>query len=207
MVEGPFAWEHKIGSLLPTAIGIDPSLTAGGLAFPTGECLLFGHDGVTKMSWVDQDATILHLVGSYRTVIQNYGPLPDLAVIEWVDMSSSYGGSAERVVLVWELTRMLRGLGITVVTAASSIGKMYATGKGAGPKGAVIEAVTRQWPQFQTRGNDNKADAAAFCALGMEILGRPLSMTTVAQQRALTRVKPLDQAPTPKKRATKKVAS
>ncbi len=184
------------------AVGIDPSLTASGVACPDGRCVIFGTPGITSMSMFDQIREIGNLVTDIAGAVA--GEQPDLVVMEHVDLSQSYGGAAERTYLFYRLLEEFIDLGIRVETAASAIGKMYATGKGTGvSKGDVIEAIARQWPHFQITGNDNKADAAAYCALGMHILGEPLSTVTKDQLRAITRTKGMDYVP-PKKATRKK---
>jgi hypothetical protein len=51
----------------------------------------------------------------------------------------------------------------------------YATGKGAASKEAVVDAVARRWPAWQTEGNNNLADAVVFMAAGRDWLGAPIT--------------------------------
>jgi Holliday junction resolvasome RuvABC endonuclease subunit len=186
------------------AVGIDPSLTATGIAFPSGRTRLIGTPGVTTMSWIQRHAVIETMVLEIITeVMGSDDGRPDLVVIEQLDMTQAYGGTIERTVLWWKVVELLARRGVRVETAASSIGKMYATGNGNAKKPEVILAVSRQWPQFDLkRANDNVADASAFCALGMHILGVPLTTVNAQQLRAVTRTKGLDHKPEKGKRAT-----
>lgn len=194
----------------PLVVGIDPSLTATGIAFPSGRTELVGVLGLTGMSWINRSIHLGVLVESIiEKVMGSDDGRPDLVVIEQLDLTQSYGGAQERVVLWWDLVRLLARRDIRVEVAASSIGKMYATGRGVGPKAAIIAAVQAQWPHFnltsgqkgRPRLDDNLADAATYCALGMHLLGSPLSEVSEEQLRAVTRTKGLAHVPPKGKKA------
>jgi crossover junction endodeoxyribonuclease RuvC len=110
---------------------------------------------------------------------------PNVVVIEGLDMATSYGGQIERTVLWWSVVHQLHHNGVMVYVAPSSQLKIYATGSGNAMKGGVIEAVTRRWPFFETKGNDNAADAATAAALGMQILGAPFTELPKTHTRAV----------------------
>jgi crossover junction endodeoxyribonuclease RuvC len=62
---------------------------------------------------------------------------------------------------------------------------LYATGKGNAAKGAVIDAVTRRFPDWATEGNDNAADAVALMAAGRDWLGHPITDLPKTHRAAL----------------------
>jgi Holliday junction resolvasome RuvABC endonuclease subunit len=192
--------------------GIDLSLTATGVALSDGECHLVGRDGVTRMS-IDQQIPLLAGLAHEITMLALRND-PVAVCIEGLDMSQSYGGQIERTVLWWDVVSRLRAMtGLTTYVAPSSQVKMYATGSGAAKKGAVVEAITRRWPQFDHRGDDNAADAAACALIAAHMIGAPIgapgvdgaSYLPATHTRALRSVRPIDVAPPAKKRANRRV--
>lgn len=179
--------------------GIDLSLTGTGIVIGPDStvCKLVGRTGVTNLSIVEQAEVLASLVNEILMPLDDYGV--GLVVIEGLDMAQSYGGQIERTVLWWAVVLNLHLSGQRVFVAPSGQVKIYATGAGNADKGAVVEAVTRQWPQFETRGNNNLADAAAMCALACELGGSPLSPVSDKQRRALSGVREITQPPPPKK--------
>lgn len=109
---------------------------------------------------------------------------PDLLVVEQWAISRLSGGVMERANLQWEILRYCVRNQIPVVEVSTSKLKIYACGK-AGDKGAVIAAVTRRWPQYDTDGNDNACDAIVLMAIGKHLLGEPLSELPKTHTRAL----------------------
>lgn len=170
------------------AAGVDLSLTATGLAHSNGACATIGQAGLTKLAWADQLEAAAILRAGINAFLFN-GQL-DTVVIEGLDMSQSYGGQILRSHLWCLVVSDLLEEGVQVYVAPSPQVKMYATGKGALPAGRagkklVIEAVARQWPFFDIGSDDNRADAAVMCAMACEIGGKPLSVVTPEQARAL----------------------
>jgi crossover junction endodeoxyribonuclease RuvC len=80
-------------------------------------------------------------------------------------------------------------LHIPVVEVNSSSRMRYATSKGAASKGAIIDAVARRLPMFETKGDENLADAAILCAMGRDHLGEPLAPMPATHRAALGAVK------------------
>jgi len=153
--------------------GIDLSLTATGVALSDGECRLVGRDGVTRMS-LDQQIPLLAGL-AHEIVVLALRNDPVAICIEALDMSQSYGGQIERTVLWWDVVSRLRAMtGLVIYVAPSPQVKMYATGNGSAKKGAVVEAITRRWPQFEHRGDDNAADAAACALIAAHMLDTPI---------------------------------
>lgn len=169
--------------------GIDLSLTATGVARSDGRCAVFGQTGITTKAW----ATQLRALENLRAQIVIFAttqPYAEVAVIEGLDQAQPYGGQIQRSWLWCAVASDLIAAGVHVYVAPSPQVKMYATGKGALPRGregkkAVIRAVAEQWPHFEIGQDDNKADAAVCCALAAEIAGHPMSVVTAEQARAL----------------------
>jgi crossover junction endodeoxyribonuclease RuvC len=84
------------------------------------------------------------------------------------------GAVFERGYLWYEVVRRFVVLGVPVREIGQQVLKTYMLGRGVGTKGAMIDAAARRLPQFETRGDDNAADAVAACALAAELLGLPL---------------------------------
>ena len=179
------------------AAGIDLSLTATGLARSDGTCATIGQAGLTKLAWSDQLRAAQILREGILDFVMGHGWAGELApvdvvVIEGLDMSRSFGGQILRCHLWCCVVSDLVGLGAQVYVAPSPQVKMYATGKGALPRGregkkVVIAAVRAQWPHFEIGNDDNKADAAVMCAMACEIGGEPLSIVTPDQARGLVK--------------------
>lgn len=184
-------------------VGIDLSLTATGVAYSTGQCWVLGNKGVTTLSLADQ---IRVLNGLALQILDRCGT-PDAVAIEALDMSQSYGGQIERTALWWDVVRQLDRANVPVFVVPSPQVKMYATGKGAGPKGAVIEALTRRWPQFDHAGNDNAADAAVCALIAAHMTGHAIgapgtdgaSYLPDTHLRALKSVRSIHDPPPPRK--------
>lgn len=113
---------------------------------------------------------------------------PDLAVIEAPAYSRTGGGSHERSGLWWRVVRRLLAQGVPVVEVAPTQRCRYATGKGSATKGAVVDAVARRWPQYQTGGNDNACDAVVLAAMGADHLGHPTAIVPATHRTALDRM-------------------
>ena len=112
-----------------------------------------------------------------------------MAVIETPAYAQSGGGAHERGWLWWEVYQRLTSREVPIALVTPQQRMLYATGKGAGGKGGVIDAVARRWPAFTTNGNDNLADAVALMAAGMNALGHPLAEMPKANRAALDAVK------------------
>lgn len=164
--------------------GLDLSLTASGIASAAGWCELVGEDGITTFDLPDRAAGLVRL----GTRIVEFARTADLVVLERPAAAKAYGGASERAGLFWLIVVRLRSLDIAVAEVPPSVLKTYATGKGSGPKGAVIDAVARRWPGFDTGGNDNLADAVVLAAMGADQYGCPLAEVPKTHRAALAKV-------------------
>lgn len=160
--------------------GLDVSLTKTGIASSAGWCHVVGMGGITKMALVDKVAAIAAL----KLEICGFIGHPELLVVEKWAISRLAGGVVERANLQWEIMQYCVQHQIPVLEVSTSQLKIFATGK-QGDKGAVIAAVTRRWPQFDTGGDDNACDAIVLCAIGKHMLRDPLAPMPVSHTRAL----------------------
>lgn len=167
--------------------GIDPSLTATGIASTAGWCELTGKTGITTLPLTDRYKAIARLAED----IHGYTHGADLVAIEKLTFNretGGRGGAGERAGLYWLVVRHLVHAGIPVVEVPTATVKVYATGRGGAKKHEVIDAVARRWPTFETRGDDNLCDAVVLCALGADWAGQPLAKVPASHRKALSAV-------------------
>lgn len=176
---------------MPHVVGIDVSLTATGIADSDGGLNLVGSTGVLGMELYDRinaiDALAAEIVDSVNQ------RKPELVVVEGIEVARAAKGALvsliDRAWLYLGVVRLLRmfDIGLAVATPASL--KVYATGRGNATKNAVIDAVARRLPRFETGGNDNLCDAAVLCAMGCDRRGTPLALLPATHTRALDAVR------------------
>jgi Holliday junction resolvasome RuvABC endonuclease subunit len=162
----------------PVVIGIDPSLTGTGIASSDGWCQVIGYKkartkdpGITQLPHDERIRAMRNLVLQVTEAFH----LPDLVVMELPAVSRSGGGAHERGWFWWQLYSELTRYEVPVGLMTPNARALYATGKGTAAKGAVIDAVTRRFPQWATEGNDNAADAVALMAAGRDWFGHPIA--------------------------------
>jgi len=177
-------------------VGVDLSLTSTGIARITDnndpELAVYGREGISTLPLYERLDAVSRLAGTLQTLIFPEEALvaPALVVIERMEVSRAYGGLVERAWLWQQVVSWLwfgQGIPVAEVTPASRM--RYATGKGAASKSAVVDAVARRLPMFETKGDDNLADAAILCAMGRDYLGEPLAAMPATHRAALDAVK------------------
>ena len=161
-------------------VGVDLSLEATALAWNDGRLQRHGRAGLTTLPLMGRGSALLALADCIR-LSMGVDPVglppaqwPTLVLIETLPTSRTQV-QAERAYLWHEVVRQLAVLGVPVVDVTPAQIKLYATGKGSAGKGAVIDAVARRFPAFETGGDDNLADAAVLAAMGADLLGLPLA--------------------------------
>lgn len=171
----------------PIVVGLDPSLTAAGIASTRGWTEIVGFKGRNSKEKI----TTLPILRRRREmesiaarIILAIGQ-PDLVVVERGALSRSAGGAQERAWLWWEVVGRLDDRGIPLGFLTTNQLKLYATGKGSGDKGPVIDAVARRWPDWATGGDDNRADAVVLMAAGRDWLGKPISAVPKTHRAAV----------------------
>ncbi|MFJ4469500.1 hypothetical protein ACIP2X_18680 [Streptomyces sp. NPDC089424] len=171
----------------PRVVGVDTSLTATGLASSEGWCRVIGYVDKTKknpISKLPRVERLAHMNVLLDAVLAAVGT-PDLAVIEGAALSKAAGGAHERGWLWWRVYERLLDAGIPVGVVSTNQRIHYATGKGTGSKGVVLEQVVRRWPQWQTGGNDNSADGVVLMAAGRDWLGAPIGDVPKLHRKAV----------------------
>ncbi|MFF6931552.1 hypothetical protein [Streptomyces californicus] len=173
-----------------TVIGLDPSLTATGIASTRGWCEVIGYrkartkdPGITQLPHTERLTAMRNLVNQVITAIGQ----PDLVVIELPAVSRSGGGAHERGWFWWQLYNQLHNTQIPIGLLSPNQRALYATGKGNAGKGAVIDQVSRRFPAWSTDGNDNAADAVTLMAAGADWLGHPITPMPQTHRNALTK--------------------
>ncbi|MFD5571964.1 hypothetical protein [Streptomyces cadmiisoli] len=166
---------------------MDTSLTGTGLASSEGWCRVIGYVDKTKkhpISKLPRLERLAHMNVLLDAVVTEVGT-PDLAVIEGAALSRASGGAHERGWLWWRVFERLMDQGVPVGVLSTNQRILYATGKGSGAKGVVLEQVVRRWPQWQTGGSDNAADAVALMAAGRDWLRHPISDVPKTHRKAV----------------------
>jgi crossover junction endodeoxyribonuclease RuvC len=173
-----------------TVIGLDPSLTATGIASSRGWCEVIGYKkqrvkdpGITQLPHAERLTAMRHLIDQVTTTIGH----PDLVVIELPAVSRSGGGAHERGWLWWQLYNQIHKNQIPIGLLSPNQRALYATGKGNAGKGAVIDQVSRRFPAWNTDGNDNAADAVTLMAAGADWLGHPITPMPQTHRAAITK--------------------
>ena len=169
----------------PVVIGLDLSLTGSGVASSNGWCDRVGTPDITTRSLGERIIAVDYLVDQVITLVAQ----PALVCIEIPAFSRAGGGALERGSLWWLVVHRLISRDIPIAEVAIQHRMRYATGKGAASKGAIIDAVARRWPIFETGGDDNLADAAVLAAMGADRIGHPLAVMPATHRKALDGVR------------------
>lgn len=169
----------------PRVVGLDISLTGTGIACSAGWCDAIGTNGITTLPLARRDAALDQLA---YDIVQHIGPQTQLVVIEAPAYSRSGGGAHERSSLWWRVVHRLLRWDIPVVEVNPKHRSTYATGRGNAPKTAVVDAVARRWPRWETGGDDNAADAVVLMAMGLDAAGHPLAVVPAKQRAALDKI-------------------
>jgi len=175
-------------------IGIDPSIANTGLCgiappyYDNDHDLeVMGRAGVAKMDhWA-----ALQSVLSLAEAIERWTPFGRVrcAAIEAPYASTGRGAAAglpgERTHLFYLLLDYFDRLHVPTVVVPNAKLKRYATGKGNANKAAMLEALVRRAPEFETRGNDNLVDAAWLAMLAADMIGTPVVTVPASHREAL----------------------
>lgn len=153
-------------------VGIDPSLTATGLAI------------LEEGKWVELDVLSNKLRGHERmdyiltTLADLFVTLRkgDIVVMEGPSFNSQ-GQRTHELAGLWWLIRqeMWYYPDITVAIVSPTTRAKYATGKGNANKDAVYEAISKDFPNMEIKDH-NVADAMVFAAMGARKTGAPIDV-------------------------------
>jgi len=176
-----------VTALAGRVLGIDPSLTATAVASSAGWVEVTGEAGKRADGYPERLARITRQYVTVRSLIGDWSEI-ELAVLEGPAYSRSDPSAFDRARLWWDIYGCLFSSGIPVAVVPSANRAQYAAGRGNAAKGAVIDAAARRWPQFETGGDDNAADAVTLLAMGLDWLGRPLCPMPATHRKALGKV-------------------
>jgi crossover junction endodeoxyribonuclease RuvC len=153
-------------------LGVDPSLTATGLAIINDAITGNGHaqTATIRSAPVGPSLTArLARIDDITGDIEAHAGA-DLVVIEGPSLHSRDAGTWERAGLWWHTIRRIHAYGVPVVEVPPTTVKKFATGKGNADKVAVSVAMSRLWPDVDA-ASDNEWDALALAHIGAQRLG------------------------------------
>lgn len=160
---------------MTTVVGLDPSLTAFGLARITwsGEKVVAetwkrGEEGLTILRPGPAYDAMNHIVAD----VLSFTDHADLVVIEGASYDSRSKSSSERAYVWWRTVGRLHDRGVPVVVVQPNARAKWATGNGRAGKVEVAVAVARMWRDVELR-NDNEADALGLASIAMQVMGGP----------------------------------
>lgn len=170
-------------------LGIDPSLTATGVAAIDGTRDVRLTTVTSKGHRDDSVEKRYDRIALLGLDITGFEPHADLAVIEYPTLSQGrQGGHLDRHGLWWMLIQRLTALRIPYAVATASARACYATGKGNAAKDVVLANVVRRYPGADVQDN-NQADALVLAAMGWHhATGSPLVDLPQTHTRALAKV-------------------
>lgn len=170
---------------MPRVVGLDISLTGTGVASSRGWADTVGRADITRLPLLQRIDAVDQLADAILEMVPGR---PDLVVVEVPAFSRTGGGSLERSALWWQVVRALAHRGAPLAPVHNNTRMRYATGKGLASKSAIIDAVARRFPMFETGGDDNLADAVVLAAMGADWLGHPLAPLPKTHRQALEAV-------------------
>jgi Holliday junction resolvasome RuvABC endonuclease subunit len=185
----------------PRVLGIDPSLTATGIACSDGWTKTIGEPGKKIMTYLERYDRARRVLSGVLEIVRGNSrlysrPVTHLIVIEGPSYRSGDPSAFDRAGLWWHLFHQLTVMNLPIAVAAPTVRAKYATGKGTAGKGAVIDAVARRFPDFETNGDDNVCDAIVLMAIGRDKLGHPIVSMPQAHRAVLDSVAWPDTLPT-----------
>lgn len=164
--------------MTPRVVGVDPSLTATGIATRDGCSTITTKPG----GWASDLHRLQFIAAAVRTVARD----ADLVVIEGLAFMSKNGKASDRAGLHWLIRDRLDAAGVRVAVVTPTARAKYATGKGNAGKDAVLIEVVRRLPIHVA--DNNEADAAVLLAMGLDHLGEPLAPMPATHRAALDAV-------------------
>lgn len=165
----------------PRVLGIDPSLSATGLAWGDRSVATTGGAGDQRL-WVIH-RTVLSLATGVDS-LDDRGEPYDLAVVEGIMEGGT--GSARTGMAHGVVRLALLHAAVPYMTVPAASVKMYATGKGNATKPDMRVSLLQRFG-MDLRDPD-QVDAWWLRALGMDMLGAPVLTLPQAHRRALDKL-------------------
>lgn len=153
-------------------VGIDPSLSATGLAAIEDTAGTPTVDTKVLKSKPD-DGTLSGRHSRLEAIASGVGAFcsaATLAVIEGPSYSSSGRGTWDRAGLWWWVVSVLNLTGTPLVEVPPKTRAKWATNSGNASKSVVAVALGRMWPDAKI-SDDNSADALALATIGAQLAG------------------------------------
>lgn len=188
------------------AVGIDPSATSTGIAWPTGVKTVKGckasaeNETDTPSDWAHRIHDIVTEV--VETVI---GLDPQIVLIEEPPRKVSgrfvSAFAHERAGVYWGILCQLQQLGFTVAAVNNSKVKTVLSGDGKADKKQQLANARRFFPSITFKVHD-EADAMALCAIGQHWIGADIGLFSEVHRESFPGAP--WQPPKPKKAAPRK---
>lgn len=171
--------------------GIDPSLTATGIAVVDTDDLL-----VVETSTITSKGSVVATLTQRRKRLAELvreatrGPVAvddARVVLEAPAYSRNNAGTWDRAGLWWLIVDELFLHRVPVITIAPTSRAKYATGKGTAGKDEVLLAVAKRFAHVDV-ANNNEADALVLAAMGADLAGHPIVEMPAAHRASLDKV-------------------
>lgn len=167
----------------PRVLGLDPSLTATGVALPDGDLETI-RPGPAELG----DHRLLHLHEALVDRLDRQ-PRPTLAVVEDLPLHARAAGLVGMAQGVIRL--VLVAWGVPTVAVPPATLKVYATGSGRATKADMrVELLKRTGLDVR---DDNQVDAAWLRLLGLDLAGHPELDLPKTHRRALAKLPAIEE--------------
>lgn len=166
-------------------VGIDPSLTATGLAvLENGEPRMLSTFGRTLHDQAGYGQRAARMTYTVTNVLRAVPRDAELVVIEGMSYDSNLPGHHDVVGLWWHLMTHLFARGAAIAVVPPSTLKVWATGKAGktADKQAMLAAAQLHFPDLTVR-NADQADALHCASLGAARLGHELPFPAERRHR------------------------
>ena len=173
-------------------IGIDPSLTATGIAHPEGVHTIASEPIGTTLT--ARHRRLRQILADLDNVVLGVKPFrferkPDLVIVEAPSLGQGrQGGTLDRNGLWWLIVDRLHTLDIPVADVTPAQLKKFACGKGSGISKADMRMALYQRIGVDLR-DDNQVDAWWLRAIGCHHLGEPIVDLPKTHLAALDKVR------------------
>lgn len=160
---------------MPKFAGIDSSLTSTGLVTydtDTEVTVIASFSSSNTGTSIANKHERLFTLASKVFKAATEGGVPELVAIEGPAFSSSTGKVWDRAGLWWYIVRMFIDYGCRVIEVPPTTRSKYGSGSGRAGKDEVLLAVSRTYPTFDIKNND-EADALVLCAFAARLSGHP----------------------------------